>query len=260
MLNYAFWTMIRRHCGYGATVPVLAPAIRNHTRNRVKQCAPPQPHSRVRLSRVTGPRLALRVIADSVGQIAGFPRHPHDTRDIQVAWLQLGDLVGGFVQALIALGEMVPQFLVTRNEEVQFELLEIRAKRSPATFIQAIWREASIRAPLAVTSLLANRVKRQFQGHIPKAVRTNGAAGKRELHVMDSMDRPLICRVLTHPEGRLEILDAGGGFLHRNTLILSCWRLSEGWITVGGFRPSSRSVRDEDGPSNPELRPHPINP
>jgi len=71
------------------------------------------------------------------------------------------------------------------------------------------------------------------------------------------MDRPLICRLLEHEDGRLEILDRGGGFLHRDTLKLSSWRLLEGWLLPVGFR--HRAAGDGDGLPHPEPQPNPPN-
>jgi hypothetical protein len=237
-----------------------AQASPKSTKSQNKSKAPePAPRSRkMRLSTVRGPRLALRVIADSVGQIAGFPRQPLDSRDLEVAWLQLGDPVIGFVQAQIALGETVQQFLASKDEDAQFSQLTIKALQSPMTYIKAIWREAPIRASLQATSFLADQVQRQFQGRIPNPARTNGAAGEREWHVVDSMDRPVICRLLEHHDGRLEILDGRGGYyLHRDTLRLSCWRLTEGWLLPPGFRNPGRNDGGGDGLPNPEPRPNP---
>lgn len=257
----ALWTTIRRVCGLSAPSACPKPTKSDP---RKKSGGPPEPaprSRRVRLSPVTGPLLALRVIADSVGHRSGLPRQPHDARDLEVAWLQLGDTVAGFVQAQIALGETVLQFLASEDENDQFERLAIKARQSPMTYLKAIWREAPIRASRQATSLLANQVQRQFQGRIPSPIRTNGAAGEREWHVIDSMDRPLICRLLAHDDGRLEILDGRGGYyLHRDTLSLSCWRLAEGWLLVPGFRNRGRNDGGGDGLPNPELRPDPTQP
>ena len=144
-------------------------------------------------------------------------------------------------------------------EEAQFQRLVIRARRSPKTFIKGIRREFPIRVSLPATSLLANHVQRLFRGSVPKAVRTNGPAGDCEWHVVDSMDRPLIRRVLQHEDGRLEILDGGGGFLHRDTLKLSSWRLLEGWLLPVGFRNRVGNGGEENGLPNPELQLNPPN-
>ena len=173
--------------------------------------------------------------------------------------MQLGEPVADFVKAQIALGESVRMFLETDDENAELDDLALKAQRSPITYIRAIWREAPIRASLQATTFLAHRVQRLFRGSIPTPVRTPGPAGECEWHVVDSMDRPVICRLIKH-ERRLEILDGRGGFLHEDTLRLSCWRLSEGWITAGGFHPGGRNDGEGDGPPNPELRPHPVNP
>lgn len=173
--------------------------------------------------------------------------------------MQLGDPVADFVKAQVALGETLPRFLVTHDENAKLNELVIRARRSPMTYVRAIWREAPIGASLQATAFLAHRVQRLFRGSIPAPVRTPGPAGDYEWHVVDSMGRPVICRLIKH-EGRLEILDARGGWLHEDTLRLSCWRLSEGWITAGGFHPHGRNDGEGDGPPNPELRPNPIIP
>jgi hypothetical protein len=249
------WVVSRLRGSY-APAPASPKSTTSQNRAGQRSRAPRTP--RVRLSRVTGPRLALRVIADSVGQVSGFPRQPHDARDLGVAWLQLGDLVAGFVQAQIALGETVPQFLASKDEDAQFERLAIMAKQSPMTFVRAIWREAAIRASLQATTVLAHRVQRLFRGTIPKAERTKGPAGEQEWYVVDSMDRPVICRLLEHDDGRLEILDGGGDFLHNKTLALSCWRLAEGWLPAPGFR--NRRNDGGDGLPNPEPRPNPAQP
>ncbi len=251
------WAAILRLCGWAAPAPAAArPQGHNHN-----QAAPPAPRPpRLRLSRVTGPRLALTVITDAAGQVSGTPRQPRDPGDLEVAWMQLGDPVADFVKAQIALGDTIPRFLETDDENAKLDQLAIRARRSPTTYIRAIWREAPIGASLQATTFLAHRVERLFRGAIPAPVRTPGPAGECEWHVVDSMDRPVICRLIEQEGGRLEILDARGGFLHRDTLRLSCWRLSEGWITAGGFRPNGRPDDEGDGPPNPELRPHPVNP
>jgi hypothetical protein len=257
MLDYliAFWTVILRLCGLAALVPAAVPP--DHNQN---QAGPPAPPSRrLRLSRVTGPRRALTVIADAAGQVSGTPRQPRDPGDLEVAWLQLGDPVADFVKAQIALGETIPRFLETDDENAKLDELAVRARRSPTTYIRAIWREAPIGASLQATTFLADRVQRLFRGAIPAPVRTPGPAGESEWHVVDSTGRPVICRLIKH-EGRLEVLDGRGGFLHEDTLRLSCWRLAEGWITAGGFRPGGRPDDNGDGPPNPELRPHPVNP
>lgn len=254
-----FWTGILHLCGLSAPAPVFARPSTNHTQNEA-QPPSPAPRGRPLLSRVTGPRRALRVIADSVGQISGLPRAPHDPRDLEVAWMQLGDPVADFVKAQIALGESIRMFLETDDENAELDDLALKAQRSPMTYIRAIWRKAPIRASLQATTFLAHRVQRLFRGSIPTPVRTQGPAGECEWHVVDSMDRPVICRLIEHEGGRLEILDGRGGFLHEDTLRLSCWRLAEGWITAGGFRPGGRPDGDGDGPPNPELRPHPVNP
>lgn len=238
-----------------ARAPVIQTAKKGPESRRKPRA---QRRRRVRVSRVLGPRLALRVIADSVGQMSGTARQPHDPRDLEVAWMQLGDPVAGFVQAQIALGETVRQFLANEDENAQYERLATEARQSPMTYIKAIWREAPIRASLQATSFLAHQVRRLFQGRIPEPVRTEGAPGQREWHVVDSMDRPVICRLLTH-DGRLEILDGGGGYLHRDTLRLSCWRLAEGWLLAPGFRNRVRK-NGGDGLPNPEPRPNPVQP
>lgn len=205
----------------------------------------------VRLSPIRGPRAALRVIADSVGQISGTPRLPNNLHDVEVAWLQLGDHVGSFVQALIALGENVPMFLITKDEEEQFDRLAKRASRSNGKIIKAVWLGVPIRVTFLTTCVLARQVQRLFRGRIPAAVQTPGPAGEREWHVIDSMDRPLICRVLEGDDDELEILDRGGGRLHRETLRRSCWRLQEGWLLPPVFHNAG------DAPVLPQPEPHP---
>lgn len=260
MLDYlvAFWTVILRLCGWVVAAPATAPTARNRVRGR----APPhQPRRRVRLSPVTGPRRALRLIADTVGQVSGIPRQPDAPHDLEVAWLMLGDPVTGFVQSRLALGEMVPRLLDNKNEDAQFEQLVIRAKRSPRTFIKAIRREVPIRSSAEATRVLAHRVQRLFRKAVPTPERTSGPAGEREWHVVDSMERPLICQILEHEDGRLEILDGLlAGFLHPDTLKLSCWRLAEGWLLGPGFRHRDRNDGDGIGLPHPEPRPHPVPP
>lgn len=251
------WAAILRLCG--SSPPASTSPARSQ--NRPKPRPEPAPRSRrVRLSRVTGPRRALRTIADSVGQMAGFPRQPHDARDLEVAWSQLGDPVAGFVQAQIALGETIPQFLANKDEDAQYERLAIRAMRSPSVYIKAIWREAPVRASLQATSVLADRVQRLFRGHIPQPLRTGGPAGEAEWHVLDSMGRPVICRLFQHADGRLEILDAGGGFLHPDTLKLSCWHCQEGWLLPVGFQIRGRNDGDGNGSPRPEPQPNSVVP
>lgn len=254
------WAAILHLCGLSAPAPASAIPSKSHTKNKAVPPKPAPRSRRLRLSRVTGPRQALRVIADAVGQISGTPRQPHDPRDLEVAWMQLGDPVADFVKAEIALGGTVPRFLETDDENAKLDELAVKAQQSPMTYIKAIWREVPIRASLQATTFLAHRVQRLFRGSIPKPERTNGPAGDREWHVVDSMDRPLICRLIEHDDGRLEILDGRGGFLHRDTLRLSCWRLAEGWLPIGGFRIGGRNDGDGDGSPNPELRPNPIKP
>jgi hypothetical protein len=251
---------ILRWCGLSAPVPTSSKPTKSRPKNRAGSPKTTQ-QSRVRLSPVAGPSLALRVIADSVGQIAGFPCQPREHHDLEVAWLQLGDPVAGLVQSLIALGETIPQFLASKDENAQFARLVTTARRSPTTYIKAIWREAPVRAALQATSFLADQVQRLFQGRLPQPTRTNGVAGEREWHVVDSMDRPVVCRLLRHDDGRLEILDGRAShYLHPDTLRLSCWRLSEGWLLAPGFRNRGRNDGGGDGLPNPELRPDPTQP
>jgi hypothetical protein len=259
-LFIALWVTILRWCGLSAPVPTSSKPTKSRPKSRVGSPKTTQKR-RVRLSPVTGPRLALRVIADSVGQIAGFPRQPRDPHDLEVAWLQLGDPVAGLVQSLIALSLTIPQFLASKDENAQFARLVVTARRSPMTYIKAILKEAPVRASLQATSFLADQVQRLFQGRIPKPTRTNGAAGEREWHVVDSMDRPVICRLLKHDDGRLEILDGRAShYLHPDTLRLSCWRLCEGWLLAPGFRNRGRNDGGGDGLPIPELRPDPTQP
>lgn len=255
MLDYlnSFWTVILRLRGLAVPAPDAGPP-EDHNQN---QAGPPS--RPLRLSPVTGPRLALRLIAEMEGQVSGIRREP-DPRDLEVAWLQLGDPVTGFVQAQIALGETIQQLLESKDEGAQFERLAMTARRSPMTYIRAIWREAPIRASLQATTTLAHRVQRLFRGSVPMPTRTNGPAGEREWHVLDSMDRPVICRVLEHDDGRLEIQDAGGGFLHSKTLALSRWKLAEGWLPAPGFRNRGRNDGDGEGVPNPAPRPNPAQP
>lgn len=255
------WAAILRLCGSSAPAPAFAHPPANVLQNEAPPPNPTPPSRRLRLSRVTGPRQALTVIADAAGQVSGTPRQPRDPADLEVAWMQLGDPVADFVKARIALGEAVPRFLERDDENAKLDELATTARRSPTTYVRAIWREAPIGASLQATTFLAHRLERLFRGSIPAPVRTPGPAGEREMHVLDSMGRPVICRLIEHAGGRLEILDGrGGGFLHRDTLRLSCWRLAEGWITAGGFRRGGRPDGEGDGLPNPELRPHPINP
>ena len=252
---------ILRLCGWSVPTPPCAPAPRLEGRTR-DEAGPPQsapPNRPPRPSRVTGPRLALRLIADMEGQVSGIRRQP-DPHDLQVAWLQLGDPVAGFVQACIALGEGIPMFVMTMDEETQFARLAIQAKRSPKKFIDAMRREASIRMSREATSLLADLAERLFRGSIPAPQRTNGAAGESERHVVDSTGRPLICRLVEHSDGRLEILDAPGGFLHRDTLALSGWRVEGGWLLPAGFRNRGRNDGDGEGLPHPAPRPNPAQP
>lgn len=255
------WAAILSLFGRAVAAPATAPAPRIRTRNRVRRRAPPHQARRVRLSRVTGPRRALRLIADTVGQVSGVPRQPHDSHDLEVAWLMLGDPVAGFVQSLVALGATIPRLLDSQDEDAQFEQLVIRAKRSPRTFIKAIRREFPIRSSAEATRVLAHRVQRLFRGAVPKPERTPGPAGEREWHVVDSMDRPVICQILEHEDGHLEILDGLlAGFLHRDTLALSCWRLVEGWLLAPGYRNRRRNDGDGAGLPLPEPRPNAIQP
>ena len=254
------WAAIVRLCGSSAPAPAFARPPINVPQDGAPPPNPAPPGRRLRLSRVTGPRRALTVIADTAGQISGTPRQPRDPGDLEVAWLQLGDPVADFVKAQIALGETIPRFLETDDENAKLDELVVRARRSPKTYIRAIWREAPIGASLQATTYLAHRVQRLYRGSIPTPVRTPGPAGEREWHVVDSLDRPVICRLIKHEGGRLEILDARGGWLHEDTLRLSCWRLVEGWITAGGFHPVGHNDGEEDGPPNPELRPNPVIP
>ncbi|MBR0832022.1 hypothetical protein JQ612_02365 [Bradyrhizobium manausense] len=261
MLDYliAFWTVILRLCGWAAPAPAFARSRTNANQNEAPPPNPAPRSPRLRLSRVTGPRVALTVIADAAGQVSGTPRLPRDPDDLEVAWLQLGDPVADFVKARIALGEAVPRLLESDDENAKLDELATQARRSPKTYIRAIWRGAPIGASLQATTALAHRVQRLFRGAVPTPVRTPGPAGECEWHVVDSMGRPVICRLIKH-EGRLEILDGRGGLLHEDTLRLSWWRLSKGWITAGGFHPGGRPDGDGDGPPNPELRPNPVNP
>jgi len=251
------WAMIMRLCGLSAPTRVRQMSKNPSPKKAAGKRAPAPKARRVRLSPIDGPRKALRLIADTVGQVSGIPRQPLDPFDLQVAWLTLGDPIAGFVQATIALGLTVPMFPLGFCEEAQFQRLVIRARRSAKTFINGIRREFPIRVSLQATSLLAQHVQRLFRGSVPKPVRTNGPAGDCEWHVVDSMDRPLICRLLEHEDGRLEILDRGGGFLHRDTLKLSSWRLLEGWLLPVGFR--HRAAGDGDGLPHPEPQPNPPN-
>lgn len=254
-----FWTAILRL--YGLPVPTQASGKPSKRKVPVKTRTPaPSRTCRPRLSRVTGPRQALRLIADMVGQTSGIPRRP-DPKDLELAWMILGDPVANFVQALIALGASVPMFLGSDHEEAELDKLAIKAKRSPRKFIKAIWREVPIRASFEAEAVLAHRVKKLFRGNIPQPEGTDSPAAERELHVVDSMDRPLICRVLEHGEGgRLEVLDGPGGFLHRDTLAHSCWRTAGGWLQAGVVRNRGPNHGDGDAPPNPELVPHPIQP
>lgn len=253
------WAMIMRLCGLSAPTRARQMSKNTPPKKAAGKPAPAPPARRVRLSPVDGPRKALKVIADTVGQVSGIPRQPLDPFDLQVAWLTLGDPVAGFVQATIALDLTVPMFPLGFCEEAQFRRLVIRARRSQKTFIRAIRREFPIRVSLQATSLLAHHVQRLFRGSVPKPVRTNGPVGDCEWHVVDSMDRPLICRLLEHEDGRLEILDGGGGFLHRDTLKLSSWRLLEGWLLPVGFRNRVGNGGEENGLPHPVLQLNPPN-
>ena len=208
------------------------------------------------LPRVTGPRSALRLIADMLGQISGRRREP-DARDLESAWLYLGHPAGDFVKALIGLKEQVPLFLRNDDEEAKLDELTKTAKRSPRKFIAAIWSEVPLCASREATNLLARLVRRRFRGAIPKPEWTD----ERQWHVVDQSGRPVICRLDEDESGRLEIrdayadiLDGQGGWLHRETIALSHWKREKGWLTGGG---RIRRGNDGDGGGLPEPQPEP---
>jgi hypothetical protein len=95
-------------------------------------------------------------------------------------------------------------------------------------------------------------VKQLFAHGIPEPDSPGSPTCERECHIVDSFDRPLICRAIEHGEGgRVEILDLGGGYLHQDTLKLSAWRLIDGWL-AGGYRVRKRDNLHESGASREE--------
>ncbi|MDA9530038.1 hypothetical protein ACM42_16725 [Bradyrhizobium sp. CCBAU 25338] len=190
-----------------------------------------------------------------VGQFAGtaLPVQP-TAHDLVVAWAQLGHPLGDFVKALIGLGRKVPEILEHQDEGAEYEKLRKRAKASPRVFIEAIWREIPLCASRETADLLNRYVKRLFPRGIPEPDKSDSAASARECHVVDSFDRPLICRAIEHGKGgRVEILDLGSGYLHQDTLKLSAWRLIDGWLTRGQ-RVMKRGNPDESGAPSEDLQ------
>lgn len=227
-----------------------ASTSKNRLRTKGKaSVTPPQKH--LPLSRVRGPASALRLIADMTGQISSIPRQP-SARDLEMAWLFLGHPAGDFVKALVGLGENVPLFHQNDDEEAQLDELIATATKSPRKFIAAIWREVALCASQESTNLLARQIQRHFKGVIPNPVLTD----EYQWHVVDQYGRPLIARLSEDERGRLEILDGSGGWLHRETIVLSHWKLKKGWLTGGdGSRVPRRRVVSGDGSPTSEPEP-----
>jgi hypothetical protein len=238
-----------------ANIPDKRPSTtRNRRAERKTQARAPRP-VRVKLSRITSPTLALRLLADTQGEVSGRPKEA-DQRDLETAWMQLGDPTAQYVQALIALGSSVPRFIGSQDEEDQMAALLAKARTAKQTFIQAIWKGAAIKISAEAETALARRIERLSGGQIPAPVLTDGPVAEHECHVIDSYNRPVICRAIAHgPKRPLEILDAPGGTLHRETIALSCWAVKDGWLPVGGFRPPAGRRADGDGLPNHDLKP-----
>jgi hypothetical protein len=199
------------------SVPALGSVKPPKNKPRIKTRTPaPSRTRRLHFSRVTGPRQALRLIADMVGQVSAIPREP-DPKDLELAWMILGDPVADFIRALIGLGESVPMFRRRADEEAEMDKLFIKACRSPRILIKAIWLGVPLKAPRQAEAMMARRVDRLFGGVIPEPEVTENDGAEPEWHVVDQYNRPLICRVRERADGRLEILDRGGGWLDPQT-------------------------------------------
>jgi hypothetical protein len=233
------------------------PRQKKHDRTKARR-PPRRRRRRLHLPRVHGPRSALRFITDMTGQTSGIRREPHPS-ELELVWMILGEPVSAFVQALIARRESVPVFRPCDDEEAEMDRLFIKACRSPRVLIEAIWLGAPIKASLQAESMLARRLERLFGGAIPQPVVTKNAGPEREWHVVDQYDRPLICRIRERADGRLQILDRGGGWLHSETLRRSHWRLVKGWLHAPFQIPAFNNAEDEGAPI-PEPQPNPLNP
>lgn len=209
------------------------------------------PQTRSPLPRVRGPASALRLIADMTGQISSIRRKP-DARDLEMAWLFLGHPAGDFVKVLVGLEEAVPLFRQPGDEEAQLDELIATAIKSPRKFIAAIWREVPLRASKQSIDLLARQIQRHFKGVIPNPVLTD----EYQWHLLDQYGRPLIARLSEDERGRLEILDGSGGWLHRETIGLSHWKLEKGWL-MGGGGPRVPKPKVSNGDGLPTSEPEP---
>jgi hypothetical protein len=201
-------------------------------------------------------RLRIRTepekVRDAVDLLDRFERaHVYGTNrptpeEASVAWQVLEQIclpVAGFLRACIALEKAWP--LRRRGEDATkwlFALLD-HISENVETIVAGIWVGAELEAWRAVEDLMHRQVQHTLRGSNPVVVYLNGPEVRREVHIRDSVcskehpqGRVIICRVYEHGRnGRLEIVDGGGGRLARETVLRSRWTICEGWVAIGGL-------------------------
>jgi hypothetical protein len=212
-------------------------------------------------------RTEAREIRDAVATLDRFERahvlgvaRP-SAETAATAWSLIENLVlplAGFLRACTHLGQSWP--LCPRGADPDLWLtntLELIASRLQMV-ITAIRAGVRMKAWRAVENIMARDVEHQLRGCKPTVIYPGGPEARREVHLRDSY------RSAEHPEGRvilaklfehgrggwLEIAEAGGGQVSRETVKRSGWTIHEGWIGVGGGgpRPNRRLTENGDAP------------
>ncbi|WP_316168222.1 MULTISPECIES: hypothetical protein [unclassified Bradyrhizobium] len=198
---------------------------------------------------------AVRVIAQSAGQIAGAPTSDR----LDQAWASIPHPISDYVRALVGLSRTIP--IPMRSENLvawTFSFCQ-RAQQDVETVVEAIWAGVVLQASQQVADVLARRIEHRLNGAPANVVYPGGPPATRECHVTDERGRPLIARIYEHgPGGRLQILDEPGGYLSTETCALSGWNVVSGWVAVGPLR--LRRNANPLGEAQPALQPRPGRP
>jgi hypothetical protein len=167
----------------------------------------------------------------------------------------------GFIRSCITLAISLP-VCERGHHDVNEWFTDTRcvANQSVEDVITAIWRHTALKSWPGLDDVLARDVASRLKGP-PMVIRLGGPEAKREVHVRDSVrsnehpqGRPIIARLYEFGKGgRLRILEQGGGWLSRETVVRSGWTICDGWIAsetgaFGGRGQPPHAGADENTP------------